>query len=110
MIHALKNIPISDEAEGLPKKQDSGHRRDPQQTASLSSDFAGSLEHYAAATIKAEQLDRLDAVLKDWAQTSNHKTGVEQASQQGYQLEYLVPGMTASMTQHLYAYPSGARG
>ncbi len=90
-------IPLTEEAEQLPDMKGSGSSRDLQEAASLSSSLASSLGTYAEATTKAEQMALVDGVIAEWAGSSSAKTSIEQARDQGYELEYLVPGLTPSM-------------
>jgi len=90
------SVPLTDEAMALPDMQGSGSVRDLREAVSLSAEMASVLTAYAAADTKAGQLALADDVIRAWAGTSDAKTSVEQAEDQGYQLVYLIPGLTSS--------------
>ena len=91
-------IPVTALTAALPDMQGSGRVRDLRQAASLTTvegtTLAGALGQFAATTTRADQRARLDALLADWAATSNFQTSIEKASAQNGQLLYLVPGLS----------------
>jgi hypothetical protein len=88
-------VPLTTEAQALPEMRGSGALRDMREAASLSPDFAQRLTDYSQATTRDQQLAQLDGLISAWAQSSGQETSVELAQEQGYQLIYLAPGMSA---------------
>jgi hypothetical protein len=89
-------IPLTDEAAALPDMQGSGALRDLQESASLSPDLIPAVSTYAAAPTKAEQLAQIDQLIGQWANSTSFQTSIEAAEPHGYELNYLVPGLSAA--------------
>ena len=93
-------IELTEEAAALPTMQGSGATRDLQEAATLSPDLIPAVSSYAAAATKAEQLAKIDQLINQWANSSGFETSVEKAQDVGigfgYELHYLVPGLSAS--------------
>ncbi|MFA9461538.1 hypothetical protein [Thiohalorhabdus methylotrophus] len=85
-------IPLTEEAEDLPRMRGSGDVRDLREAASLSSELASVVADYAAAPTKADQEKQLDGLLDRWADTAEAPSSLEQADSEGYELVYLPPG------------------
>jgi hypothetical protein len=65
-------VALSDEAKTLPQMRGSGRARDLGEAASLSSALATQLSAFAAAPTRDAQRAQLDALLTDWAQSSDY--------------------------------------
>ncbi|WP_181049731.1 Ig-like domain-containing protein [Marinobacter persicus] len=91
------SVPLTEQAETLPNMRGSGHLRDLQEASSLSPELAAAVEEYAQGTTKSQQLARLDRLIEQWAASSSGETSIEKADDQGYNLNYLVPGLSRSM-------------
>jgi Ca2+-binding RTX toxin-like protein len=76
--------------------QGSGAVRDLLEAASLSSSLASTLISYASASTRSEQFDQLDSLVYTWAASSSMNTSVGEAATEGYELIYLVPGLSAA--------------
>ncbi|SFJ49124.1 Ca2+-binding protein, RTX toxin-related [Marinobacter persicus] len=94
------SIPLTEQAETLPNMQGSGHLRDLQEASSLSPALAAAVERYAQGATKSQQLAQLDSLIEQWAATSSGATSIEKADDQGYDLNYLVPGLSRSMLKN----------
>ena len=90
------SIPLTAEAGVLPEMQGSGSLRDLQEAASLSPALVPTVSSYAAAATKAAQLAQVDGLITQWANSSDFQTSIEAAAPLGYQLHYLIPGLSAS--------------
>ncbi|MGL5631195.1 MAG: calcium-binding protein, partial [Azovibrio sp.] len=97
-------IPLTEEAEKLPDMQGSGAVRDLHEAASLSNKLASTLADYASQTTREGQIDKLDDLIHAWADSCDMKTSMEQAADKGYQLIYLIPGLTAKDYDPFVAY------
>jgi VCBS repeat-containing protein len=101
-------IPLTEQAKTLADMQGSGNVRDLREASSLSSSLANSVESYSAAETKAEQMALVDDLIEQWAASANNPTSIEQAEEQGYILQYLVPGLTPSMLSNSFLASSGS--
>ncbi|WP_292556451.1 calcium-binding protein [Methylobacter sp.] len=88
-------VPLTEQAQTLPDMQGSGMVRDLREAVSLSSDLGSALADYAAADTKAGQMALVDALISQWASTSDFQTSIEKAAAQNDQLLFLVPGLKA---------------
>ena len=87
-------IPLTEQAQTLPDMQGSGAVRDLREAASLSPALGDTLADYAATDTRAGQMAQIDAVINQWAATTDFQTGIEKAAAQGDRLVYLVPGLS----------------
>jgi Ca2+-binding RTX toxin-like protein len=78
----------------LPDMQGSGFVRDLREAASQSLGMANAVSNFASAETKAQQLAHADQLIKQWAATSRSQTSIEKADAAGYNLVYLVQGLT----------------
>jgi len=86
-------VPLTEQAQALPDMQGSGMVRDLREAVSLSPTLGSALADYAAADTKAGQMALVDALISQWASTSDFQTSIEKAAAQNDQLLFLVPGL-----------------
>jgi VCBS repeat-containing protein len=88
-------VPLTEQAQALPDMQGSGMVRDLREAVSLSPALGSALADYAAADTKAGQMALIDALISQWASTSDFQTSIEKAAALNDQLLFLVPGLKA---------------
>ncbi|WP_300454594.1 calcium-binding protein [Accumulibacter sp.] len=79
----------------LPDMQGSGAVRDLREAASLSPELAATLQSLVSAgrLTRAQLLGNLDALIDQWAESSDFTSSLAAAQEKGYTLHYRLPGM-----------------
>jgi len=102
-------IPSTPETVSLPDMQGSGALRDLREASSLSPDLTSALAAYAAADTRAGQMALIDNVISQWAGSTGFQTSIEKASEQGFRLTYLIPGLSpADLSSGSFVSSSGS--
>lgn len=97
-------IPLTTEALALPDMKGSGSVRDLREAVSLSPALAAILTQYAQQTTRAGQYNLIDDLLTAWGDTSVVATSIEQGSNFGYRLIYVLPWQAMSQYESLLPY------
>ena len=98
-----RRITLTAQAKALPTLRGSGRVRDLNEAISLSTDLGNHVKTYTEQTTRQAQLDRLDDLIKKWADTSAMKSLKAQAealSESGVKLTYNLGGLKAGTTAY----------
>ena len=98
-----RRITLTAQAKALPTLRGSGRVRDLNEAISLSADLGRHVKTYTEQTTRQAQLDRLDDLIKKWADTSAMKSLKAQAealSERGVKLTYNLGGLKAGTTAY----------
>jgi Ca2+-binding RTX toxin-like protein len=96
-------ITLTDQAKALPNMKGSGQVRDLSEAISLSAALGNTVQTYAAQTTRDGQINRLDTLIEQWANTSNMKSLKDQADAlagKGVKLTYNLQGLTAGSAEY----------
>jgi flagellar biosynthesis regulator FlaF len=88
-------ITLTDQAKALPNMKGSGLVRDLSEAISLSSTLGNTVQTYAAQTTRDGQINRLDTLIEQWANTSNMKSLKDQADALASSTNDLIYGCSA---------------
>ena len=90
------SVTLTDEALALPDSKGSGLVRDLREAMSISGELASIVGDFADQSSYAGQHEILDGLVSVWANSSDMKTSITQAEENGFILTYMLPGQTAS--------------
>ena len=94
-------VPLTEAAKALPTMQGSGRARDLHEAASLSPTLAATVALFAAAPTRDAQIALVDALLTDWAQSSDYWSTLEESLQGNVAISGLPAGMSAAQYRNL---------
>jgi len=89
--------------------QGAGMVRSLRQAASLDDAIVTQVNALAGQT-RSQMLASLDEMIDSWAETSTMPTSIEAATDKGYTLHYLAPGMNADDITHVFNLLGGSGG